>query len=320
MPSCEYVGPSGRACTEEATEGKTVCYWHDADADKSGEDVKEKLEQRARAFESCEGYELARADLEDAYILELDLSHANLERANLKDWHSWGVNLTGARLMKANLLNANLRESKLEGADLLGANLDGTNLDRADWGPGCIVKAHRVARELEERGEDIGAQAKYQEAEDTYRIIRQRYEANGTTDVAGQFFYNEMVCKRMQMPTWSVARFWSKLVDVLCGYGEDPVRVISFSFATIVVSALIFCLTGIAHADKVYAFHLTDSPYEDVVVFLYAMYYSIVTFTTLGYGDMVALGWGKGIAAIEAYAGIFLNSMFLLTFVKKMIR
>ena len=130
MSQCEYVGPSGRQCAEEATEGQTICFWHDREADKTADDIKEHLEKKARATESCEGYELMRANLEDARIMELDLSHANLERANLQGGHSWGVNLTGANLMKANLRDANLRESKLEGTDLLGANLDGADLDR----------------------------------------------------------------------------------------------------------------------------------------------------------------------------------------------
>jgi hypothetical protein len=112
----------------------------------------------------------------------------------------------------------------------------------------------------------------------------------------------------------------SKLVDVICGYGEEPMRVIGFSLAVVVISALIFCLTGMAHRDNVYAFHLTNGFGEVLHALAFGMYYSIVTFTTLGYGDMVALGWGKGAAAMEAFAGVFLNSMFLLTFAKKMIR
>jgi hypothetical protein len=320
MSQCEYTGPSGRQCSEQSTEGNSVCFWHDWEADKTGEDIKEQLEQKARAFESCEGYELHRANLEDAFIIELDLSHANLERANLKDGHAWGINLEGARLMKANLQDANLRESKLEDVDLLGAKLDGADLDRAHWGKGYVLRNHKVAKQLAYRGDDVGAQAKYQEAVDTYQIIRQRYEANGTTDIAGRFFYNGMVCKRMQMPRWSVGRFWSLMVDWICGYGEDPVRVISFSLGVVVISALLFCVTGMSHGDNIYAFHLTNSLSEDLYILCYAMYYSIVTFTTLGYGDMVALGWGKAIAAFEAFAGVFLNSMFLLTFAKKMIR
>lgn len=320
MAQCEYVGPSGRQCGEQASEEKSVCFWHDREADKAGDEVKEWLEQKARALESCEGYELTRANLENAFIIELDLSHANLERANLEDASTFGVNLTGANLFKANLRDANLREANLVDADLLGANLDGTDLDRASWGEKAVIRNHTIADQLSAQGDDIGAREQYQRAEDTYRIIRQRLEANGQTEMAGQFFYNEMVCKRRQMPKWSVMRFWSRLVDIICGYGEDPKRVISFSLAVVVGCAFIFCLTGIAHGDNVYAFHLQDTLIEDLRTLAYALYYSVVTFTTLGYGDMVALGWGKAVCALEAFVGVFLNSMFLLTFAKKMIR
>jgi len=320
MSQCEYVGPSGRHCAEEATEGKRVCFWHDRDADKTGDDIKERLEQKARALESCEGYELMRANLEDAYLMELDLSHANLERANLVDGHTYAVNLTGANLLKADLRSANLRESKLAGADLLGANLDGADLDLASWGENCVIRSHALADQLTSQGDEIGPQAQYQQAVEIYRNIRQRYEASGVTDIAGQFFYNEMVCKRMQMPKWSIRRFWSWLVDIICGYGEDPIRVLGFSVAVVLGCAVMFCLTGIGHGDNIYAFHLTNGFSEDLEIFAISVYYSIVTFTTLGYGDMVALGWGKGLAAMEAFAGVFLNSMFLLTFAKKMVR
>jgi hypothetical protein len=102
MPRCEYVGPSGNQCTENADEGKTICFWHDREADKSGDDIKERLEKKARA--------------------------------NLQDGSLFGINLTGANLMKANLRDANMRESKLEGADLLGASPKGRGSGQGEMG------------------------------------------------------------------------------------------------------------------------------------------------------------------------------------------
>ena len=274
----------------------------------------------ARNFQSCEGYELNGADLDDAYILELDLSHANLERARMRNGHAYGINLSGAKLQKADLEDATLREANLADAELLGANLEGASIDRVDFGKGSIVRNHKLADELSRNGDSIGAMAKFQEAEEIYRNIRQRFEATGKTDVAGRFFYLEMISKRRQMPFFSVGRFWSKLVDLICGYGEEPARVIGVSLMVILGCALLFCISGIGHGDNEYAFHLTNSFWEDVEILAISIYYSIVTFTTLGYGDMVAFSWGKGVAALEAFVGVFLNSMFLLTFAKKMVR
>ena len=136
----------------------------------------------------------------------------------------------------------------------------------------------------------------------------------------GRFFYLEMVSKRQQLPYFSVGRFWSKLVDLICGYGEEPARVIGVSLMVILGCALLFGISGIGHGDNEYAFHLTNSFWENLEILAISIYYSIVTFTTLGYGDMVAFSWGKGLAALEAFVGVFLNSMFLLTFAKKMVR
>ncbi len=88
----------------------------------------------------------------------------------------------------------------------------------------------------------------------------------------------------------------------------------------VLACALLFCISGIGHGDNFYAFYLTNGFADVAQTFAISVYYSIVTFTTLGYGDMVANGWGKGLAAMEAFVGVFLNSMFLLTFAKKMVR
>jgi len=320
MPQCDYTGPSGNQCAIDAQDGKPRCIWHDHEVSKRDLDVKAHLEECARNFQSCEGYELNGANLEDAYIMELDLSHANLERAFIRDGHAYGINLTGARLQKADLQDATLREAVLADAELLGTDLDGASLDRADFGQGSVLRNHKLADELSRDGDEMGAITKYQEAEEIYRNIRQRFEAAGKTDVAGRFFYLEMVSKRRQLPYFSVSRFWSKLVDLICGYGEEPVRVVGVSVMVILACALLFCISGIGHGDNEYAFHLTNTLWEDVEILAISIYYSIVTFTTLGYGDMVAFGWGKGVAALEAFVGVFLNSMFLLTFAKKMVR
>jgi hypothetical protein len=320
MPQCEYTGPSGNTCGNDAQESGTRCVWHDHEASKRDIDVKSHLEECARNFQSCEGYELNGADLGDADIMELDLSYANLERAQMRNGHAYGINLTGARLQKADLEDATLREAILADAELLGTNLEGASLDRVDFGKGSVLRNHKLAEALSRDGDGMGAKTKFQEAEEIYRNIRQRYEGAGKTDVAGRFFYLEMVSKRRQMPYFSVGRFWSKLVDLICGYGEEPVRVIGVSLMVILGCALLFCISGIGHADNEYAFHLTNSLWENVEILAISIYYSIVTFTTLGYGDMVAFSWGKGIAALEAFVGVFLNSMFLLTFAKKMVR
>ncbi len=67
----------------------------------------------------------------------LDLSHVNLQGANLIGANLQGArlsdaNLQGARLIGANLQGANLFGANLQGANLSGAKLQGANLSRAE--------------------------------------------------------------------------------------------------------------------------------------------------------------------------------------------
>ena len=51
-----------------------------------------------------------------------------------------------------------------------------------------------------------------------------------------------------------------------------------------------------------------------------AIYYTLVTFTTLGYGDFTPVGLSRIFAAFEAFTGSFTLALFVVVFVKKMTR
>ena len=76
--------------------------------------------------------DLTKADLVRANLQEADLSGANLARANLQEADLSGATLKGANLSGATLDGATLLGANLEGANLLAAILDGADLTGAD--------------------------------------------------------------------------------------------------------------------------------------------------------------------------------------------
>jgi hypothetical protein len=50
------------------------------------------------------------------------------------------------------------------------------------------------------------------------------------------------------------------------------------------------------------------------------VYYSAITFFTIGYGDYFAEGYLKPFAAFEGFTGVFLMSYFTVAFVRKILR
>ncbi|MBN1872296.1 MAG: two pore domain potassium channel family protein, partial [Candidatus Omnitrophica bacterium] len=101
-----------------------------------------------------------------------------------------------------------------------------------------------------------------------------------------------------------------ELMGLLSGYGEKPNRVIASSLAIIIIYSLLFY-----HLQSI-----TISPDSMTkYVFWDYVYYSIVTFTTLGYGDIVpkpTVG-ARLLAGSEAFIGAFMIGLFVFTLSRK---
>lgn len=322
--TCRYVGPSGIPCPEEAPTLSGLCFWHDPATDKRGPDVRSKLEALVRSNRSLEGFALQNADLHGAHLTmrdaggRVDLSHADLSRANLAGAHLFNANLQGANLMKARLSGANLNNSHLEDANLLGAELEGTRLERVRWGR--YLRQERLAHEAHHERRESDAVNLYGEAEEVFRYLRGVSERLGHSNRAGHFYHREKVMRRMQMRPWSQEWAWSKLVDMLCGYGEATDRVITFSLGVILICAVLYALLGVRSGHNLIELQAHIGWSDNLLAFLTCVYYSVITFTTVGYGDIAPEGLSRVVAAVEAFTGAFAISLFVVVFVRKMMR
>ena len=210
-----------------------------------------------------EGYQAAMPD-------DTDFRNANLFRANFKGCYFYGT--------------------KLEGACIRGADIYDARLEEADWGSYIIGE--------EKKGE-------YYFAERVYRQLKKWYTDAGIYDTAGEFFFREMTVKRKALKWWPnpLNRASSKLISMLCGYGERPFRVVISALVVIFVLAMAYRFGGL------------DLPYS--------IYFSAVSFTALGYGSWAytpPVDWVQGVGAAESFIGVFMIALFLVTFIRKMTR
>ena len=51
-----------------------------------------------------------------------------------------------------------------------------------------------------------------------------------------------------------------------------------------------------------------------------ALYFSVITFTTVGYGDITPTGMTKAMAMIEVFCGIFIVPIFIVGLSRKYLR
>ena len=160
----------------------------------------------------------------------------------------------------------------------------------------------------------------FQQSEEIYRDLRKHAEQEGIFTLSGKLIQKELTMRRMQLPLYSFKRFSSKTIDLFSGYGEDPLRIVGISLLFIVFCAILYTFTGVSFEGEVKVYNAQASFSDNISLFIAYLYYSVVTFTTLGYGDFTPVGISRAIAAIEAFTGSFTIALFVEVFVKKMTR
>ena len=320
---CKYVSQCGERCTENDL-GSGYCFWHDPHVDKSGMNLAERLEAHVRRGGTTKGLKLKRVNLAGINLVNrsskegFDLSECDLYRANLKGAHMFNIVLRNGSVMKANMTECNLHCADLEGTNLLGTKLQGSRIDNIKTGEQLLQE--KIALQKRKEHDKDAAQDNFEQSEEIYRNLRKRAEDQGLFQLAGQFGYKELIMRRFQLQPWSFKWVFSVLVDKLCGYGEKPENTVIFSLYLILISAILYFMFGVHHGDTVLQMDFSQSAWHNLKTFFMTLYYSVVTFTTLGYGDITPFGITRLFAAIEAFIGSFTIALFVVVFVKRMTR
>lgn len=105
---------------------------------------------------------------------------------------------------------------------------------------------------------------------------------------------------------WSASMF----SNILYGYGQRPFWILAWCAGLLLLSSVIYWMSkGILKIVGVRTISVED--------YWNSLYFSVVTFTTLRYGDFRPIGKVKILASIEAILGIFFVALLIITFARK---
>jgi ion channel len=205
----------------------------------------------------------------------------------------------------------------LQAASFLDTSLDNVDFNEAHWGS---LRGRLLCRD-ETDAIRVNTPAHFRKAADVCRSIKKCYESSGDYETAGDFYYGEMECKRKLSPrrSWGGLQF----MRLTSGYGEKPIRVIFTSLFVILGSALLYLFGGVNTPGGIIRVDAPDelAQFPKIIHdFLNCIYFSVVSFTTLGYGDYHPAGWSRVVGASEGFIGAFFMAMFVLTVGRKMNR
>lgn len=175
----------------------------------------------------------------------------------------------------------------------------------------------------------------------TYLRAKNGAEYVGETTTAAEFAIQEMKTRRKILSNKSEfestkARFNNKLsrltnwgFEKTCGYGERFGRLVKVSFYIIVGLGILYPLFDVRSngSDLNYTKPVLVDGFDIYATLQYMLtlifevsngiYFSAVTFTTLGYGDYQPFGFARIIAGAESFAGAILTALFVFTLGKR---
>jgi len=282
-------------------------------ADLNGADLsnaklfKANLSHAALLNANLRGAELSGADLTEAILEEADASNAGLGMACLKRARLFRCNLSGATLSLADLEGADVRNGRLEnsrireaclanadftGADLRGADLAMSRLDGAVFNNADMRETRLRLVKGFEHADWIGVDIRNVNFAGAYRLRR--------------FVMDQNYIKEFRK-AGKLAAFLYYLWWITSDCGRSMFRWCVCIFALMVVFAWLYTLV--------------DVDYGDHPTFLSPLYYSVVTLTTLGYGDVKPASVGAQVVAMmEVVTGYMMLGGLLSIFSNKIAR
>ncbi len=323
------IGPV--CCWRSVREDDDRCVWH---TERSvGRDEYER--HRPTAGERLDGAQLDQApfsgvgwladcvligaDFTNATLNHADLSGVDLRQAVFRDLNAKGASFEGANLHDASFTVADLRGASFRDAKLYRMDITDGRVD-AETQFDTIASYERDIR----KGETSDAvQASFTAATWVYRELQRLFRSNAMPRRVRSYYLKEMDLRRRM--AWFNSEYLRALYlessRVVMRYGTSPWRVLGTSFVLIGICALIYPVTGgireIA-GERTITYQIEDPeaapvPYLVQAVFK-SLYFSVVTFSSLGYGDIQPIGsWARVVASVETLLGTLL--MALLVFV-----
>lgn len=105
----------------------------------------------------------------------------------------------------------------------------------------------------------------------------------------------------------------NSLSDLVWGYGERPLR-------TGIAACVVISICALFYFASSFAGLILAEGVRRPVYFDEALYLSVITYSTVGYGDYLPLGAIRILASLEALIGIFLTPLFLIALSRRYLR
>ena len=317
--------------------GETLEGRHLMGSDFSGADLRgADLSDADLTDANFSGADLQGTNLSDTKMNNADFSEANLRNADLRDADARHASFQEANLENTAMTRTNLRNADIRDARLFEASFSDTWINEATkLGDFCVYEKeadtgiNRDQRTVE----------RHMAAAWSYRALENLCRENSLPEDARHFFVREKEARRKH--AWETSDYRhavrAEASRWVMEHGSNPWRVVAVSAVIILFFAIAYPVTG-GLVDSVSASQasgvqnasdatkptlITYWPegelpkfnvllYDLPTIFGTSLYFSVVTFATLGYGDVYVVGpLARGLATVETILGSVLIALLV---------
>ncbi|MFD1588928.1 pentapeptide repeat-containing protein [Halorientalis brevis] len=335
VPDGSEVADKGvTCCWRPVWADREHCIWHASIGEKSWEllephasSLGDRLDgaklrgaslSRTDLFAGCT---LIGADFTGATCIETDFSGADLRWTEFND-----CNLTGANYAHATLEDTTFVRADLRDADFRRARLYRTVFADAHVNSQTAFDKELVYETRMRNATDAGTKTELGEAAAwTYRRLDRLLRQNAVAKRRHRFYTRAHDVRRRL--AWVNDNYLKALKlegsRWVMRYGVSPWRVLAVSGLLVLVSAFLYPLTGGIQetAGQTTLTYTIEEPTSPVLwhvsrTYVKSLYFSVVTYATLGYGDIQPVGlWARFLAGLETILGSLLIAIlvFVLT-------
>ena len=156
----------------------------------------------------------------------------------------------------------------------------------------------------------------YETAFKVYREFATKFEANRLIDNSDEYYYRSKVMENKYLTGNKKMKSYR--------YGERPTYALITSIEIVLVFAIIYMITGLNMGGYVidYTMMLEFGIAMPNLIpdFMKSLYFSIVTFTTVGYGDITPVGMSVFLSGLEMLLGVTMVGVWTATLARKITR
>ena len=228
--------------------------------------------------------------IHDCHFENADLNHSTFRGTNINTCHFHLANVSNVDMYAAHIINCNFSDANIKDIVLNQAIVD----EKTNFGK--QLKSYKDGH--------------YHFASIEYKQLKSLYKNSSLHEKADEMHLNEWRARRLLKKSKFLQLLDYVFGDLVSRYGTSYLAVLFWSMILIMACSIVYLTPqSLAfHGDKI-----NPNIFETI-------YFSIVTFTTLGYGDYSAVGAMRFVAATEAFMGTALMALFTVIAARAIIR